>query len=73
MIIGASSFAGPLPELKSKVESIELYIPKLEANEGKYRHRRISLKACTLGLENKEGTDRKILGRPSWRSGDWCH
>ncbi|PWB54326.1 MAG: sugar phosphate isomerase/epimerase [Candidatus Methanoperedenaceae archaeon] len=34
MIIGASSFAGPLPELASEVESIELYIPKLEVYEG---------------------------------------
>jgi len=34
MIIGASSFAGPLPELESEVESIELYIPKLEVYEG---------------------------------------
>jgi sugar phosphate isomerase/epimerase len=29
MIIGASSFASPLPELKKEVKSIELYIPKL--------------------------------------------
>lgn len=29
MIIGASSFASPLPELQKEVESIELYIPKL--------------------------------------------
>src|SRR4030067_2452478 len=34
MIIGASSFAGTLPELESEVESIELYIPKLEVYEG---------------------------------------
>lgn len=34
MIIGASSFAGSLPELESEVESIELYIPKLEVYEG---------------------------------------
>ncbi len=34
MIIGASSFAGNLPELKNEVESIELYIPKLEVYEG---------------------------------------
>lgn len=29
MIIGASSFASPLPELEKEVDSIELYIPKL--------------------------------------------
>jgi sugar phosphate isomerase/epimerase len=34
MIIGASSFAGTLPELENEVESIELYIPKLEVYEG---------------------------------------
>lgn len=34
MIIGASSFAGTLPELGSEVESIELYIPKLGVYEG---------------------------------------
>jgi sugar phosphate isomerase/epimerase len=34
MIIGASSFAGTLPELEPEVESIELYIPKLEVYEG---------------------------------------
>lgn len=34
MIIGASSFAGTLPELEREVESIELYIPKLEVYEG---------------------------------------
>ena len=34
MIIGASSFAGTLPELESEVDSIELYIPKLEVYEG---------------------------------------
>jgi len=34
MIIGASSFAGTLPELISEVDSIELYIPKLEVYEG---------------------------------------
>jgi sugar phosphate isomerase/epimerase len=34
MIIGASSFAGSFPELESEVESIELYIPKLEVYEG---------------------------------------
>ena len=34
MIIGASSFAGTLPELEYEVESIELYIPKLEVYEG---------------------------------------
>ncbi|HEX7627311.1 MAG TPA: hypothetical protein VF354_00125, partial [Candidatus Methanoperedens sp.] len=34
MIIGASSFAGTLPELGSEVDSIELYIPKLEVYEG---------------------------------------
>src|SRR5659263_166813 len=34
MIIGASSFAGSLPELISEVDSIELYIPKLEVYIG---------------------------------------
>lgn len=34
MIIGASSFAGTLPELAVEVESVELYIPKLEIYEG---------------------------------------
>jgi sugar phosphate isomerase/epimerase len=34
MIIGASSFAGTLPELRLEVESIELYIPKLGVYEG---------------------------------------
>lgn len=34
MIVGASSFAGTLPELISEVDSIELYIPKLEVYEG---------------------------------------
>jgi hypothetical protein len=34
MIIGASSFAGTLPELISEIDSIELYIPKLEVYEG---------------------------------------
>ena len=34
MIIGASSFAGTLPELESEVKSIELYIPKLGVYEG---------------------------------------
>src|SRR3989304_7874067 len=34
MIIGASSFASPLPELKKEVESIELYIPKLALYKG---------------------------------------
>jgi len=34
MIIGASSFAGTLPELGEEVDSIELYIPKLEVYEG---------------------------------------
>jgi sugar phosphate isomerase/epimerase len=34
MIIGASSFAGTLPELILEVDSIELYIPKLEVYEG---------------------------------------
>lgn len=34
MIIGASSFAGSIPELKKEVESIELYIPKLEVYDG---------------------------------------
>jgi sugar phosphate isomerase/epimerase len=32
--IGASSFAGTLLELKKEVESIELYIPKMEVYEG---------------------------------------
>lgn len=35
MIIGASSFAGTLPELRVEVDSIELYIPKLEVYKGK--------------------------------------
>ncbi len=34
MIIGASSFAGSLPELEKEVESIELYIPKLDVYDG---------------------------------------
>jgi len=34
MIIGASSFAGSIPELKDEVESIELYIPKLDLYDG---------------------------------------
>lgn len=34
MIIGASSFAGTLPELRAEVDSIELYMPKLEVYEG---------------------------------------
>ena len=34
MIIGASSFAGSLPELKKQVQSVELYIPKLGIYEG---------------------------------------
>ncbi|MCQ1534660.1 sugar phosphate isomerase/epimerase [Methanosarcina sp. KYL-1] len=34
MIIGASSFAGPLEELKGNVDSIELYIPKLGVYDG---------------------------------------
>ncbi|MBN2487747.1 MAG: sugar phosphate isomerase/epimerase [Methanosarcinaceae archaeon] len=34
MIIGASSFAGSLPELKEQVQSVELYIPKLGIYEG---------------------------------------
>ena len=34
MIIGASSFAGTLPELAPEIGSIELYIPKLEVYEG---------------------------------------
>ena len=34
MIIGASSFASPLPELEKEVKSIELYIPKLRLYEG---------------------------------------
>ena len=34
MIIGASSFASPLPELEKEVDSIELYIPKLKLHDG---------------------------------------
>ncbi|WP_440946167.1 sugar phosphate isomerase/epimerase family protein [Methanosarcina sp. T3] len=34
MIFGASSFAGPLPELKENVRSIELYVPKLGIYNG---------------------------------------
>lgn len=34
MIIGASSFASPLPELQREVDSIELYIPKLGLYRG---------------------------------------
>ncbi|MBN1133715.1 MAG: sugar phosphate isomerase/epimerase [Methanosarcinaceae archaeon] len=34
MIIGASSFAGSIPELKEQVQSVELYIPKLGIYEG---------------------------------------
>ncbi len=34
MVIGASSFAGTFPELRTEVESIELYIPKLEVYRG---------------------------------------
>ena len=34
MIIGASSFASSLPELRGEVESIELYIPKLGLYRG---------------------------------------
>lgn len=34
MIIGASSFAGDLPELREEVDSIELYIPKLGVYHG---------------------------------------
>ncbi len=34
MIIGASSFASPLPELRQEVESIELYVPKLRLYDG---------------------------------------
>lgn len=34
MIIGASSFAAPLPELRKEAESIELYIPKLGLYSG---------------------------------------
>ena len=45
MIIGASSFAGTLPELESEVESIELYIPKLEVYEGT---RLIKSRICKL-------------------------
>ncbi len=34
MIIGASSFAAPLPELQKEVESIELYLPRLGLYRG---------------------------------------
>ncbi len=34
MIIGASSFAAPLPELRREVKSIELYIPRLGLYRG---------------------------------------
>lgn len=34
MMIGASSFASPLPELEKEVDSIELYIPKLRLYNG---------------------------------------
>jgi len=34
MIIGASSFASPLPELEKEVKSVELYIPKLRLYDG---------------------------------------
>ncbi|HIH44561.1 MAG TPA: sugar phosphate isomerase/epimerase [Candidatus Methanoperedenaceae archaeon] len=34
MIIGASSFASPLPELQREVDSIELYMPKLGLYKG---------------------------------------
>lgn len=34
MIIGASSFASPLPELEKEVKSVELYIPKLSLYDG---------------------------------------
>jgi len=34
MIIGASSFASSLPELRQEVESIELYVPKLRIYNG---------------------------------------
>lgn len=34
MMIGASSFAGSIPELIEEVESIELYVPKLGVYEG---------------------------------------
>ncbi|HEY9205881.1 MAG TPA: sugar phosphate isomerase/epimerase family protein [Candidatus Methanoperedens sp.] len=34
MIIGASSFAGSFPELEAEVDSIELYIPKLDVYDG---------------------------------------
>jgi len=34
VIIGASSFAAPLPELRKEVDSIELYIPKLGLYSG---------------------------------------
>lgn len=34
MIIGASSFASPFPELEKEVKSVELYIPKLKLYDG---------------------------------------
>jgi len=34
MIIGASSFASPFPELEKEVKSVELYIPKLKMYHG---------------------------------------
>ena len=34
MIFGASSFAGPLADLKGHVGSIELYIPKMGIYNG---------------------------------------
>lgn len=42
MMIGASSFASPLPELEKEVDSIELYIPKLRLyNGGKLMKERV--------------------------------
>ncbi|MCX9014017.1 MAG: sugar phosphate isomerase/epimerase [Candidatus Methanoperedens sp.] len=34
MILGASSFAGSFPELRQEVDSVELYIPKLDVYDG---------------------------------------
>jgi sugar phosphate isomerase/epimerase len=42
LIIGASSFASPLPELEKEVKSVELYIPKLKLYyEGKLIKERV--------------------------------
>ena len=53
MIIGASSFAGTIPELINEVDSIELYIPKLGVYEGtKLIQSRIKKLADTLSTSN---------------------